>query len=129
MEENELPAQQDEDIEANELPALSTKESNSVIASRTTSSRPNLAAARTTTHGSSRSRFHGGQDGYCVFSEDEGEEGPALDDEKAISRAMTEQGALEVKWDGDADPRNPRTFAKARKWLIVIVVSASSLCV
>jgi hypothetical protein len=129
MEEKDLSAQQGEDLEANELPALSTKESNSVLASRTTSSRPNLAAARTITRGSSRSRFHGGQDGYCVFSEDEGEEGPALDDEKAITRAMTEQGALEVKWDGDTDPQNPRTFGKARKWLIVIVVSVSSLCV
>jgi hypothetical protein len=129
MEEKELSLGNDKDLEASELPVMSTKETNSGMASRTTSTRPDLAAARTTTHGSSRSRYHGGQDGFCVFSDDEGEDGPALDDEEAITRTMTELGALEVKWDGDADPRNPRSFGKARKWIIVLVVSVSSLCV
>ncbi|KAG9577133.1 MFS general substrate transporter, partial [Aureobasidium melanogenum] len=31
--------------------------------------------------------------------------------------------------DGDDDPMNPRSMAYARKWIIVIIVSASSLCV
>ena len=36
---------------------------------------------------------------------------------------------FEVNWDGDHDPRNPRNMSKARKWVIVLVVSMSSLCV
>lgn len=35
----------------------------------------------------------------------------------------------EVRWDGDSDPLNPRNFGKAKKWLIVLVVSAGSTCV
>jgi hypothetical protein len=36
----------------------------------------------------------------------------------------------EVRWDGgDSDPANPRSMTMARRWLIVIIVSASSLCV
>lgn len=34
-----------------------------------------------------------------------------------------------VTWEGDDDPMNPRSMSKARKWLVVIIVSASSLCV
>lgn len=37
---------------------------------------------------------------------------------------------FEVRWDGgESDPMNPRSMAHARKWIIVIIVSASSLCV
>jgi hypothetical protein len=36
---------------------------------------------------------------------------------------------FEVTWDGDDDPMNPRSMPYARKWIIVIIVSASSLCV
>jgi hypothetical protein len=36
----------------------------------------------------------------------------------------------EVRWDGgDSDPGNPRSMTMARRWLVVIIVSASSLCV
>lgn len=35
----------------------------------------------------------------------------------------------EVTWDGEADPENPRTMSKARKWLIVMITSTSSTCV
>ncbi|KAI9844146.1 MAG: hypothetical protein M1837_005746 [Sclerophora amabilis] len=38
-------------------------------------------------------------------------------------------GSLECKWDGDDDPMNPRNLGLVRKWLIVIIVSTSSLCV
>ena len=37
--------------------------------------------------------------------------------------------AFEVQWDGDNDPMNPRSMGRARKWVIVLIVSASSLCV
>jgi hypothetical protein len=41
-----------------------------------------------------------------------------------------EKDPWEVRWDGgDNDPSNPRSMTIARRWLIVIIVSASSLCV
>lgn len=43
---------------------------------------------------------------------------------------IAEADPYEVHWDGgDDDPLNPRSMSKARKWVIVIIVSASSLCV
>ncbi|KAI4846450.1 MFS general substrate transporter, partial [Aureobasidium sp. EXF-8845] len=36
---------------------------------------------------------------------------------------------FEVAWDGDDDPMNPRSMPYARKWIIIIILSASSLCV
>ena len=36
---------------------------------------------------------------------------------------------FEVGWDGEDDPLNPRSMSTGRKWLIVLIVSASSLCV
>jgi hypothetical protein len=36
---------------------------------------------------------------------------------------------FEVTWDGDDDPMNPRSMPFARKWIIIIILSASSLCV
>ena len=39
------------------------------------------------------------------------------------------ENEYEVNWDGDHDPMNPRSMSKPRKWLIVIIVSMSSLCV
>jgi hypothetical protein len=44
--------------------------------------------------------------------------------------AVAEKDLFEVKWDGgDKDPKNPRSMAFGRKWVVVIIVSASSLCV
>lgn len=41
-----------------------------------------------------------------------------------------EKDPFEVHWDnGDEDPMCPRSMSLARKWLVVIIVSASSLCV
>ena len=37
--------------------------------------------------------------------------------------------SFEVRWDGDEDPINPRNMGTARKWMIVLLVSTSSLCV
>ncbi|KAH6615398.1 major facilitator superfamily domain-containing protein [Boeremia exigua] len=34
-----------------------------------------------------------------------------------------------VTWDGNADPENPRTMKKLWRWIIVLICSASSLCV
>ena len=35
----------------------------------------------------------------------------------------------EVHWDGENDPMHPRSMSKARKWLVVWIVSFSSACV
>jgi hypothetical protein len=41
-----------------------------------------------------------------------------------------EKDPFEVHWDGgESDPMNPRSMSAARKWLVVLIVSASSLCV
>ncbi|KAK6003316.1 hypothetical protein QM012_001161 [Aureobasidium pullulans] len=58
---------------------------------------------------------------------------PGSKDEESGITAVGEEGApekdFEVTWDGDDDPMNPRSMAYARKWIIVVIVSASSLCV
>ena len=65
-------------------------------------------------------------DGYgrCVSLEDEDGHRALPDDSE-----QDPEKAYEVKWDGDHDPMNPRSIGTLRKWLIVIIVSASSLCV
>lgn len=43
---------------------------------------------------------------------------------------VQEKDPYEVHWEnGDSDPMNPRSRSKFRKWVIVLIVSASSLCV
>ena len=66
------------------------------------------------------------QNGYgCDDVNDDVEEGAS-----AESRAAIEKDQYEVGWDdGENDPMNPRGMSLARKWVVVIVVSASSLCV
>ena len=34
-----------------------------------------------------------------------------------------------VAFDGDADPENPRSMSSLRRWIIVLICAASSLCV
>jgi len=44
--------------------------------------------------------------------------------------AAEDKDPFEVRWDhGDNDPMNPRSMSMARKWVVVLIVSASSLCV
>lgn len=43
---------------------------------------------------------------------------------------VPEKDPFEVSWEGgESDPLNPRGFALARKWVIVLIISASSICV
>lgn len=43
---------------------------------------------------------------------------------------MTASEAHTVSWEeGDQKPANPRSMSKARRWLIVVIVSSGSLCV
>lgn len=46
-----------------------------------------------------------------------------------LEEGQPEKDEFEVHWEGDHDPLNPKSFSMARKWLIVIIVSASSMCV
>ncbi|KAF1998485.1 MFS general substrate transporter [Amniculicola lignicola CBS 123094] len=71
-------------------------------------------------------RSYAGGDGYTCFNQDD--EG----DEETVRRPSNSRGAtaeFTVSWDGDADPGNPRSMSKARRWMIVLIVSSSSLCV
>jgi hypothetical protein len=48
--------------------------------------------------------------------------------EVAETAVATEDTAYIVSWD-EKDPMNPRNMSKARRWLIVSIVSMGSLCV
>ena len=69
-----------------------------------------------------RSRSYGNGYGCTTFHDDE------------ENSADTEKGPdpnkqFEVRFNGDSDPMNPRSFSKVRKWTIVVIVSAGSTCV
>lgn len=65
-------------------------------------------------------RSYGGEDGYsCHQGEPSLEAGYQTDEEKRF----------EVKWDGDDDSMSPRSMTFARKWLVVLILAASALCV
>lgn len=62
------------------------------------------------------------QNGYGVSDEQRGE--------KALEAGQPETDPYEVGWDdGDNDPLCPRSFNKARKWLIVLICACGSLTV
>lgn len=69
-------------------------------------------------------RSYAAGDGYTCFGEDE--ERPNI---PSGDTAADAEKQFEVTWDGDDDPMNPRSMPKLRRWLIVLVVSASSVCV
>lgn len=52
------------------------------------------------------------------------------DVEKALQQSKDEAGPnFEVKFSGDEDPRSPKSLSTLRKWIIVFIVSSTSLCV
>ncbi|KAL2354908.1 synaptic vesicle transporter [Cryomyces antarcticus] len=69
-------------------------------------------------------RSYAGGDGYTHFTDEE--EGYNVPD---AGGAVDPEKEFEVKWDGDNDPMNPRSKSKLHKWIIVLIVSSSSLCV
>lgn len=90
-----------------------------------TLSRPNTLRQKATNASArssvSRTRT---QNGYGC---DDNEDSEGQDLEGGVLR---EKDPYDVVWDGgDADPMNPRSMSLARKWLVVLIVSASSLCV
>lgn len=68
-----------------------------------------------------------GADLYTCLSvdvEQQQRQSPSADESPVDS-----EKTFEVKWDGDHDPMNPRNMRKRQKWLIVLIVSVSSVCV
>lgn len=61
-------------------------------------------------------------DGHCVSDVEQ-----PRPFESGLEESSEKQ--FEVQWDGDSDPSNPRSRSRSRKWLIVLIVSSSSLCV
>ncbi|KAF1953759.1 MFS general substrate transporter [Byssothecium circinans] len=64
-----------------------------------------------------------GVDGYTYHHDDE--EGP----NKSSGGTIVPDSPYLVKFEGDADPLNPRNMTMLRRWMIVLIVSSSSLCV
>lgn len=69
-------------------------------------------------------RSYAAPDGYTCFSEDEGTQ--PVDN---IELGSNQDKEIIVTWDGEDDPKSPRSIGLARKWAIVIILSLSSLCV
>ncbi len=79
------------------------------------------AERRASGHPASLQPSRGGH-GYTAFDKD-GEASKKEPEEQDPDKQF------EVQWDGDDDPMNPRCMSGARKWSIVIIVSAGSTCV
>ncbi|KAH7381318.1 major facilitator superfamily domain-containing protein [Phaeosphaeria sp. MPI-PUGE-AT-0046c] len=69
-----------------------------------------------------------GGDGYTCFDAEPGHRSNSNGQDQNGNGVVTEQPFL-VAWDGDADPENPRSMSKLRRWGIVLICAASSLCV
>ena len=65
-----------------------------------------------------------GGDGYTCFDAE-----PAAQRHPSSKPGVVAEQPYLVTWDGDADPENPRSMGKLRRWVIVLICSASSLCV
>ncbi|KAI0596970.1 major facilitator superfamily transporter [Biscogniauxia sp. FL1348] len=66
------------------------------------------------------------QNGHGCADLDAGSE---TDGTNSPSPPGTVKDAFEVGWDGDDDPRCPRSIPLVRKWLMVIIIGMGSLCV
>lgn len=123
----------EKEIEAGNIPPTGTAESDITPQgskefapingpSQARSRNNSLARAPTSLRSVSRTRSNNGYGCGPVDSEESG--GDVEGD------AQTGKDPYEVRWDGgDNDLINPRSMPFARKWVVVIIVSASSLCV
>jgi hypothetical protein len=90
---------------------------------QTRSRNNSLVRAPTSLRSTSRSRSN---NGYGCNADDEEEESGDMEE----GEVQVEKDPYEVRWDGgDNDPMNPRNLGFGRKWVVVLIVSASSLCV
>ena len=90
--------------------------------------------SRSAEQGDTNPRHGRGSRTSSIRSYGDGHGFSCVGDDAKVPSAGHEDGqvsdkAFEVQWDGDNDPMNPRSMGKARKWVIVLIVSASSLCV
>jgi hypothetical protein len=127
-----LPATADTSTRASanelDIPDLEKAEQASEFEPIRSTSRP-VTTARSRSLYSTRSRQStGGEDGYSVRRyEDSEDDGLPIDVDE--SPETKEDKEFEVKWDDESDPMNPRSKKNWRKWSIVIIVAACSLCV
>ena len=70
----------------------------------------------------SRSHSYGNGYGCTTFHDDE-------EGSENAGNGRDPHKQFEVRFDGDSDSLNPRSFSKIRKWTIVLIVSAGSTCV
>ena len=87
--------------------------------------RPHLRSGRSRSSARSHKSY---TDGYTHFG-DEDEEKQKQNAAAARGDGFDPENEFEVGFDGDSDPLSPRNKTALRKWLIVLIVSASSLCV
>ncbi|UNI22583.1 hypothetical protein JDV02_008459 [Purpureocillium takamizusanense] len=100
------------------------------------SSTSTTATVRRSLHRTRSQNGYGVSDGPSSDSDGQGEAAASAAAAAAASensgggRPGSEKDPFEVGWDnGDEDPLCPRSFSKARKWLILFIVSHVSLCV
>lgn len=92
------------------------------------SARPGLAVDQANAKSLRTIRSHhsrAGADGYTLNDQDE-----KPNNSSGTTGGDTTDDPYLVRWEGgDADPMNPRSMTTLRRWCIVLIVSASSLCV
>ena len=89
-------------------------------------SQPNGSVPRDTDTSSRRLQYvRSYSDGHGFTRTSEDDERKATD----VETGPDPEKEFEVKWDGEDDPMNPRSMNRVRKWIIVVIVSTSSLCV
>lgn len=93
-----------------------------------------LAPALYPTRSRSSQRSYAGADGYTHFQhdEEEDEDERRRREEGLDGEGATDEKAFEVAWDGLEDPMNPKGDvwgSMLRKWSIVCILAAASMCV
>ncbi|USW59394.1 Putative sugar transporter, major facilitator superfamily, MFS transporter superfamily [Septoria linicola] len=69
------------------------------------------------------------QDGYTIDADDDDDDHKEMRKQKEVDGSPDSEKDFEVQFDGEDDPYNPKNHANWRKWVIVCIVSSSSLCV
>ncbi|PVH92613.1 MFS transporter [Periconia macrospinosa] len=74
-----------------------------------------------------------GADGYTYFANHDDDEERQQQMKRSGGDGKDNSAAPDepylVRFDGDTDPMNPRSMAKWRRWVIVLICASSSLCV
>lgn len=81
---------------------------------------PNLPTPLHGVRSRSSARSHKSYDGYTVDRDD---------DDTQTAHPVTAENEFEVRFEGESDPLNPRNRTAVRKWVIVLILAFSSLCV